>query len=252
MRPTRILGFDIVTIPTEIARPYWEEHVPEKYREIPNFAAEMPDFSKKYKKADTIARYEEEYMSSIMDKVEKWHAEREEWVDKAIRKGSLSGTFGRCVTWATWDGEASDGGTIEDYGSEKEMLEAIWKGIGNGDHLVTVVGYNLRGFDIPLLMARSFVTGAAIPKRIFAQKAFEDRPVLDLMNLFGGKWSLEYKKFAHGCAAMGIPAKSDIDGSQVYDAYLRGELERIYKYNVEDAKGSYEMYMKAREAAPWL
>lgn len=245
----RVLGFDIETIPGPLAEPYWSKHLDTKLLNMPDFFAEMPNFSEKYKKAETVLKHQDAYITSIPDLEVKWANDREAALTKEVHGCGLSGTFGLVVTWVAWDGKDATGGTNEDYSSEKEMLNHMWETLADAD---VIAGYNLKGFDIPLLLARSVACGAKVPRSIAKQKTWDPRPVVDLMDLFGGKWNLKHKKFEHACLSLGIPAKSDIDGSQVWAAYKRGELDRIYKYNIEDSKGSYEMYMKALEAMPWL
>lgn len=45
------------------------------------------------------------------------------------------------------------------------------------------------------------------------------------------------------CRALSVPTpKGDLDGSQVYDAWQAGEVERIAAYNLRDAAATAECW----------
>jgi predicted PolB exonuclease-like 3'-5' exonuclease len=52
------------------------------------------------------------------------------------------------------------------------------------------------------------------------------------------------------CKGMGIPtSKGDMDGSQVYDAWLAGEYDRIAAYNLQDVKATAEVWHRLNGGA---
>ena len=54
-----------------------------------------------------------------------------------------------------------------------------------------------------------------------------------------------YTKLKDMCEYLGVPTpKDDIDGSEVYDVFLKGDLDRIYKYCKKDVEATYACYLK--------
>lgn len=110
--------------------------------------------------------------------------------------------------------------------SEKQMIDrlvsAINEHIHSHDSILT--GYNIVGFDLPFLLARSLVNDCRLhccfrSKDMLYNNRFGHR-VIDLMNVWQngiGRYSSSYNapKLEALCSLLGIEAKTEIDGKKV-------------------------------------
>lgn len=133
-------------------------------------------------------------------------------------------------------------------GNEGEILINFEKelDIELGHSITTAhwIGFNI-GWDIAKIRIASFKYGINTFKR-FPPIRGQFRAVVDLCNEFinpihpsmykGSKSMAEITKY------LGIESKSEMDGSQVYDFYLRGELDKIREYCKEDVRAAQQTY----------
>jgi hypothetical protein len=91
------------------------------------------------------------------------------------------------------------------------------------------VGHYISGFDLRFIINRAIVLGVPIPKIIPRDIKPWSQEIFDTMVAWAGaKGSISQARLAE---ALGIDGnKSDFDGSQVADAWARGEHERIAEY----------------------
>jgi hypothetical protein len=96
-------------------------------------------------------------------------------------------------------------------------------------------------FDVPMLWRRTTVLGLTRPSWLPGPMARGGRDYTCTMQLwagYGGRVSLDAL-----CRALKVPSpKEGIDGSQVFDAWLAGESERIARYNLQDARACREVF----------
>lgn len=107
-------------------------------------------------------------------------------------------------------------------------------------------GFNSAGSDLPILRQRAIALGVPCP-RFAARPAkpwlgmdyFDTRTSdahMDIMQLLAnfqrGAATPSLDEF---CAACGVPGKLDVDGAQVADLFLQGNIRRIVEYNETDA-----------------
>ena len=122
---------------------------------------------------------------------------------------------------------------MPDYGAEVEMLQALYEDMQPFD---TVVHFNGRRFDMPLLQAR------CVLKRL--PDVGEGKAQLDLLYPARSVWKLRL-----GCcrlsylesAVLGMPERDDIPGSEIPGRYFESEktgdiklLEDVIKHNRQD------------------
>lgn len=137
----------------------------------------------------------------------------------AERKKLLSVTpeFCRIVAmgWAFSDGDQPESLLAIDADHEiqddleRRLLESFWSMATDCDRLV---GYNVLGFDLPVIFVRSLIMGVPASKRIDLRPWGTD--VIDLMERrFTKSKAMKLKDLAR---VLGIPvAAGDVDGSQV-------------------------------------
>lgn len=128
-------------------------------------------------------------------------------------------------------------------GTEAEMITELFKYIDK----FTLTGFNILGFDLPMIALRAMHHGIPIPPilRTFWVKPWDmtDR-FLDLMQVMKITGT-RYYNLADMCILLGIPTpKSDMDGSQVQQFYNEGRLEEIQQYCSKDVEASYLLHKK--------
>lgn len=191
--------------------------------------------------------------------IAKWWAESGQAAkDDTWRKQALDATWGELVsiaavtdTDATWvkcraQGESEADliqafiGQVEAWrdAEQKAMADSLGRtyttdpGSAWPTDPVYLVGHNTP-FDLGFLWRRCCVLGVQKPRWLPSPSARAGRDYGDTMTTwagFGGRISLD-----NLCRALGIASsKGDLDGSQVFDAWQRGETERIAKYNLAD------------------
>lgn len=119
-----------------------------------------------------------------------------------------------------------------------------------------LVGYNSREADMPILLQRCAVHDL----RIAGLASFLTRPEkpwlgCDYLDRYAG-WHTDLcdspltgygngtPKLAELCAAMNIPGKADMDGGDVYDRWLAGDIGKIALYCEEDAMRLAQVFVR--------
>ncbi|MCE9593295.1 MAG: ribonuclease H-like domain-containing protein [Planctomycetes bacterium] len=131
-------------------------------------------------------------------------------------------------------------------GSEKELLQRFWQIVspikGKRSTLVT---FNGRGYDGPVLMIRSAQLGVAPSRQLVPNRyAVGDHcDVADVLTFHGA--SRDHYKLDYWCRRFDIESpKGSIDGSQVGRAYRDGRIEDIGEYCLRDVRATAELYKK--------
>jgi len=154
--------------------------------------------------------------------------------DEAIAKTSFDPAAGHivCIGWAIGDGPslALTAGTVAE---EKTILIAFFEALQNqlppNAGVVRFIGHYISGFDLRFIINRAIVLGVPIPKIIPRDIKPWSQDIFDTMVAWAGaKGSISQARLAE---ALGIDGnKGDFDGSQVAEAWARGEHERIAEY----------------------
>jgi len=108
-----------------------------------------------------------------------------------------------------------------------------------------LVGFNIVGFDDPLLAKRMLVNDITIPTIL---DTGDDKPwtlpFVDLSKIWQGN-SFYPDSLAAVSAAMGLPSsKTTMNGSEVSDAFYRGEIDKISKYCLDDLLCTVNLYRR--------
>jgi len=106
----------------------------------------------------------------------------------------------------------------------------------------TLVGYNIREFDAPILFLRAKKYGCKNIERLLRDLSRYDRRIEDVMQMALPTMGKQYLKMDELCKFFGIEGKGDIDGSNVYDYFIGGKLEEIAQYCSEDVQRTRELY----------
>lgn len=124
--------------------------------------------------------------------------------------------------------------------NEKELLEETWaeiKTFRKGNSAIKLVGFNVKLFDLPFLVTRSFALNVTIAPFVL-------KDVIDLrekVSVFRwGKTRGTLKDFG---TFMGL-GLSDMDGSQVAETYWAGEKSKLKEYLKKDLEITEKMYQR--------
>ena len=192
-------------------------------------------------KADTIAAWEIEKKPAL--------------VEAAMRKTALDGTYGRILAIGMAFNDEPPAviidenepfvlrGTfqkIEDYGTVNHRGHPT-------SHSQVFCGHNVSGFDLRFLWQRAVINGIPMPKAL--REAVKAKPWAESIADTMVMWSPDRERrisLDKLCRALGVasPKAGGFDGSQVYDAYLAGELDKIAAYCGDDIVAVRSCYLK--------
>lgn len=142
-------------------------------------------------------------------------------------------------------GESSD--------SEAKIISDFYKIIER--YSPTLVSWNGSGFDLQVLHYRALINQVQAPKywdtgeddRDFKYNNYLARyhsrhtDLMDVLALYNGRANAPLDDLAKLC---GFPGKLGMDGSQVWPAYQRGELDQIRAYCETDVANTYLLYVR--------
>lgn len=171
----------------------------------------------------------------------------------------------------SYSGNAAGG--ISNGVSEEDMLIEWSKVASNNSSKAgdakRLVDWHGRGFDVPVMQTRCFRYGIPLPwylgkvpdnKGSYSSwsKNYRDRYAnyhIDLADHWTGHGSFKKPHLSGMAQLMGLPGKTDMDGSQVYDAYKEGKLADIDRYCMQDVFQTAfvffrYMYMRASDVEP--
>jgi 3'-5' exonuclease len=122
----------------------------------------------------------------------------------------------------------------DELSPEAALLEAFWKRLGGG-HAPLVVSWNGRGFEVPVLLHRSFLHGVTARPwfehgginryRNYAYR-YGDRHI-DLMDVMADYGTVRSYGLNVTAEILGLPGKVGGHGSEVAGMHERGELGKI-------------------------
>jgi predicted PolB exonuclease-like 3'-5' exonuclease len=126
------------------------------------------------------------------------------------------------------------------------FLEAL------GRHRPQLVGFNSIDSDLKILVQRGVVLGlhagefSARPTRPWDGVDYFSRASdwnVDLKELLGG-WGKSVPSLHELAVQSGIPGKMDVDGNQVSELWLSGQLASVVRYNEFDALTTYLLWLR--------
>lgn len=149
----------------------------------------------------------------------------------------------RLAVWSLGD-EAAD---------EKEIIERFFNGIDK--YVPTIVSWNGKGFDLPVLHYRSLLHGIQAPRywetgdndQSFRWNNYLSRyhrRHTDLMDVLAGYEMRANAPLDEVATLLGFPGKMGMSGAKVWDNYQAGELAGIRNYCETDVLNTYLVYLR--------
>ena len=119
----------------------------------------------------------------------------------------------------------------------------------------TIVSWNGRGFDLPVLMLRSLRYGVSAPwyyRKPGYRYRYSTDGHLDLCDVFADHGATRMTSL-HGAARLiGLPGKDGVDGSQVEALYRTGQIEALRGYCLSDVAQTAFIFLRYRLLAGQL
>jgi hypothetical protein len=131
-------------------------------------------------------------------------------------------------------------------GDEGEILENTWAYLGTWmEKFHDIVGFNIKGFDLPFLVRRSWKNKVPVPVNLLSKDRYFHPSFVDLRD----KWAVgEYRPKGSLdliCRHFGLKGKAeDFGGADFAEAYRSGDEERIKRareYLREDLRMTAEV-----------
>lgn len=187
---------------------------------------------------------------SKVETIAAWNLDKKpEAIKQAVLKTSFDGTYGRilCIGWAVDNTSPS-----HSIGEEAAVLGAFMDALlpimpqSRLEQSAVFVGHNISGFDLRFLWQRCVINKVVMPATLLAAcraKAW-DKAIADTMLM----WNPERERrisLDKLCKALDVPtSKGDMDGSEVYETYLAGDLDKIATYCKADVVATRECYRR--------
>ena len=131
-----------------------------------------------------------------------------------------------------------------------EITRLFWLGVEKIYDEASLVTFNGRGFDIPILELMAYRYGLTA-KRHFKDK-FAGRYRFGTKHIDLQDWLSNYNaiKMAGGlnllAKILGKPGKMSTKGDEVYDMFLEGKIKEINDYCVHDVLDTYFVFLRTR------
>ncbi|MGD8484107.1 MAG: 3'-5' exonuclease [Thioalkalispiraceae bacterium] len=149
----------------------------------------------------------------------------------------------RFAVWSLGDEDAA----------EAEIIKQFFKSIEQ--HVPTIVSWNGKGFDLPVLHYRSLIHGIQAPRYWETgdnDQSFKGNNYLsryhrrhtDLMDVLAGYEMRANAPLNEVASLLGFPGKMGMSGARVWDHYLAGDIKAIRHYCETDVLNTYLVYLR--------
>jgi predicted PolB exonuclease-like 3'-5' exonuclease len=154
-----------------------------------------------------------------------------------------------CIALIDVDYETSKvvNATVLDSDDERSLLQQFWRifRYRRGTPIrSTLIHFNGRGFDLPVLFYRSLKHRIPVVTWERSRYTFESsHDLCDDLSDFG---AVSRPSLNVVSKMLGLPGKTDIEGSQVEELYASNEKPRIRDYCMQDTLGTYYIWLTLR------
>jgi 3'-5' exonuclease len=132
----------------------------------------------------------------------------------------------------------------------REMVKKFWDDIENKYKEASLVTFNGRGFDVPLLELMAFRYGFTIKRHM--KDKFGSRFRFGTRHIDIHDWLSNYSAIRMNgglnllAKVLGKPGKMEAKGDEVYDMYIAGKLRDINDYCMHDVLDTYFVFLRTR------
>jgi predicted PolB exonuclease-like 3'-5' exonuclease len=136
---------------------------------------------------------------------------------------------------------------------EEELISRFFEGIERYTPLL--VSWNGRGFDLPVLHYRALLHGISAQR--YWENGYEDPSFrwnnylsryherhTDLMDVLSGYDARACAPLQEVASLLGFPGKLGMNGAEVWDRFLAGDLQAIRDYCETDVLNTYLLYLR--------
>jgi len=128
--------------------------------------------------------------------------------------------------------------------SEKKLLEEFWTEMASfrkGDPSNKIVGFNVKDFDLPFVVTRSFINNVTIAPFVL-------KDIIDIRECISAfKWGPVRGKLKELGEMIGIDIDDEMDGSKVAETYWAGNIDKIIEYLKKDLEITAALHKRANE-----
>lgn len=185
---------------------------------------------------------------SIPDTILKWRESKgpREEVEKEYRGRSLNSL--KCnVLCLAYAFEYNEPEILT--GTDKEVIQgfnSLLNRLGDKKESVILVGHNIKEFDVPIIYHRAIRYNQSSLLRYLDGIKYVKGRIFDTMVEWGLTKYKDYTSLDNILNYLGFTGKGEITGANVYDYYMRGELEKIYDYCKDDVKRIQQIYKRMK------
>lgn len=132
----------------------------------------------------------------------------------------------------------------------QEIVRLFWHGVENLYNHSSLVTFNGRGFDIPLLELMAFRYGYQVKRHFKDKWAGRNRystKHIDLQDYLSNYNAIRMNGGLNLLAkVLGKPGKMSTKGDQVYEIFLQGNIQDINNYCIHDVLDTYFIFLRTR------
>ncbi|MDA3900879.1 MAG: ribonuclease H-like domain-containing protein [Spirochaetes bacterium] len=139
-----------------------------------------------------------------------------------------------------------------DYGQFRasEIARSFWFRIEVLDKKASLVTFNGRGFDIPIMELMAYRYGFEAKRHLtdkFGTRFRFGTRHIDLQDFIGNYNAIQVNGGLNMLAkTIGLPGKTDTAGDQVHQLYKDGKIEQINNYCIHDVLDTYFVFLRTR------
>jgi 3'-5' exonuclease len=119
----------------------------------------------------------------------------------------------------------------------------------------TLVSWNGRGFDLPVIVARALHHGLAFPwyyQRRDARYRYSTEGHVDLMDFLADHGATKSYSLDLAAKLIGMPGKLDCKGADVQAMIDAGEVEQVRAYCMQDVVQTAALFLRVQLLRGWL
>lgn len=151
----------------------------------------------------------------------------------ALSKCALDPDLARIV--AVGIADPLDGGvqviTARTEAEERALLTLTWQALAGQ---TTIVGYNILGYDLPVLLRRSLYLGVQAPA-IQIDK-YRHPSVIDLMQLLSFNGAIKFRGLKFYAKRFGLPCEDTVSGADIPALVAAGDFAKVESHVTSDVR----------------